>query len=130
MRLHQLVAECLDEALAPLGVTSSHYTVLSLVNRHAPITSAELARRLRISAQSTGESVKALEAQQLIERYGIEENKRVLVLKLTAQGHRLLARANKVVTEAEDRFFDALPRVERDGLVTAITRLREAAIRK
>jgi DNA-binding MarR family transcriptional regulator len=130
MRLHQLVSECLEEALVPVGLTASQYTVLSLVRRHAPITSAELARRLRISAQSTGESVKALETKLLIERYGIEENKRVLVLKLTAQGRRLLTRAGKLVAEAEDRFFGALEPAERESLEAAVVRLRETAVGK
>lgn len=128
MRLHQLIAECLEETLVPLGLTASQYTVLSIVGRRAPITSAELARRLRISAQSTGESVKALEAKKLIERHGIEENKRVLVLKLTAQGHRSLTRANKLVAEAEQDFFGGLSAAERRDLEATIVKLREAAI--
>ena len=130
MRLHQLVGERLEEALEPIGLTASQFTMLSLVRRYSPITSAELARRLRIAAQSTGESVKALEAKMLIERYGIEENKRVLVLKLTAQGQRLLTRASKLVDEAENRFFETLKSSERENFEAAIDRLRSKSARK
>ena len=125
-RLHQLVAERLEEALVPFEITASQYTVLSVLSRHAPLTSAELARRLRISAQSTGESVKALEAKALLTRYSIEENRRVLVLKLTAQGQRLLKRAHALVAEVEADFFGVLAAAERQHFEAAMIKLRNA----
>jgi DNA-binding MarR family transcriptional regulator len=130
MRLHQLVAECLEEAVIPMGVTATQYTVLSVVRRRTPVTSAELARDLRVSAQSMGESVKVLEGKLLLTRYTIEENKRVLVLKLTAKGQRMLTRADTLIADVEDRFFAALSPAERGHLETAIVKVRNAAIAK
>lgn len=124
MRLHQLVLECLEESLVPTGLTATQYTVLSMVHRYAPITSAELARRLRISAQSAGESVKVLESKGTLARHGIEENKRVLVLKLTVQGRRTLARASQLVADAEERFFSVLSPQERAQFEASIATIR------
>jgi DNA-binding MarR family transcriptional regulator len=127
-RLQQLVGERLEEALVPLEITANQYTVLSMVRLASPVTSAELARRLRVTAQSNGASVKALVAKELVVRHGIEANKRMLMLKLTPQGIHMLKLADRVVLKAEAEFFAPLSAKERQLWDDCIVRLRSAAM--
>ncbi len=126
LRLHQLVAACLDTSLAPESLTAAQYTMLSLVRRLGPTTSAQLARWLQVSAQSTGETMKSLEARGWVERGASETNKRIVLLSLTPAGKRVVQRADQLVTAAEERFFAALSPREREAFDRTIQRLRQS----
>lgn len=127
LRLHQLVSACLEEALRPAELTGGQYTMLSLVRRLGPTTSAQLARWLRVSAQSAGEMLKALEARGLVQRGTSDTNRRIVLLSLTPAGRRLAQRADGLVAEAEERFFSVLRTRERSGFDQTVQRLRHAA---
>jgi len=127
LRLHQLVSTCLDESLGPAALTGGQYTMLSLVRRLGPTTSAQLARWLRVSAQSAGEMLKALEARGLVQRSASDTNKRIVLLSLTPAGRRLAQRADDLVAAAEERFFSVLSARDRSGFDQTIQRLRHAA---
>lgn len=127
LRLHQLVSTCLDGALAPVALTGAQYTMLSQVRRRGPTTSAQLARWLRVSAQSAGEMLKALEARGLVQRGESDTNKRIVLMSLTAAGGRLAKRADALVSQAETQFFSALSATDLSGFDEAIQRLRHAA---
>lgn len=124
MRLHQLVSERVEMALQPEGFTAHQYTVLSLIRRFAPVSSAEIARKLRVTAQSAGESIKTLEERQLVARTPLSEDRRSHALNVTTQGRRALARADKLILEAETLFFGTLSAAERAAFDKTIQRLR------
>jgi len=116
----------MDECLLPVQLTAHQYTVLSLVRRFAPTTSAELARRLQVSAQSMGESLRALEGRGFISRGSSEQNRRVVTLQLTPPGKRTLQKADRLVTAAESVFFKCLKPSVHDAMGNAIQTLRES----
>ncbi|MEO6087476.1 MAG: MarR family transcriptional regulator, partial [Umezawaea sp.] len=58
----------LDEVLKPLGVTSSQYTALTVLDRRDGLTSAELARNSFVTPQAMADLVVALERRGLIVR--------------------------------------------------------------
>jgi DNA-binding MarR family transcriptional regulator len=124
LRLHQLVGSVIETALQPAGLSANQYTVLSLIRIHAPVSSAEIARKLSVTAQSAGESIKALEARELVVRTLVPENRRTHALDVTTQGRRALTRADKLVLAAEDRFFADLSTQERTAFEDTIQRLR------
>ena len=126
LRLHQLVSSCLDEALTPASLTGAQYTMLSLVRRRGPTTSAQLARWLRVSAQSAGEMLKYLELRQLVQRSESDTNRRIVLMSLTASGRRLAERADALVSAAETQFFAVLSDRERAGFDSMVQRLRQA----
>lgn len=126
LRLHQLVSACLDESLAPEALTAAQYTMLSLVRRLGPTTSAQLARWLQVSAQSAGEMLKNLEARGWVARGESETNRRIVLLSLTPSGKRVVQRADQLVTAAEERFFAALSARERTAFDRTIQRLRQS----
>jgi len=108
LKLHQLVHATLEAALADQALTPPQYTALSLIRNHEPISPAELARKLGITTQSTGETVQALVSRGLITRAPIPNNKRSISLLLTDPGRQTLSSADLIVVEAERKFFARL----------------------
>jgi DNA-binding MarR family transcriptional regulator len=124
LRLHQAVSTRIEAALASVKLTANQYTVLSLIRRHAPVSSAEIARMLGITAQSAGECIKALEARDLVARNPLPENRRAHALSVTSAGGRALARSDKLVLAAEADFVAHLTPAERVAFEETIQRLR------
>jgi DNA-binding MarR family transcriptional regulator len=126
LKLHQLVYAALETALLEQNLTPAQYTSLSLIRHHAPVTPAELSRKLGITAQSASQTVQSLEARQLISRAAIPDNKRSISLYLTGAGRAALARADRLVLAAETAFFARLKPRDFERLREAIRTLRGA----
>lgn len=126
-QVEQLVQECLEEVLQPHGMTAGQYLVLSLVAHHEPVSSAELSRLARKTAQSMGEFVKALEYKGWLERREDPNNRRVILISTTAHGRAVLMRCEAAVDEAERAFFSCLQPEELATLRHALSRIRNAA---
>lgn len=80
----------LDEMLRPAGLTALQYTALTVLERHPNLTSAQLARNSFVTSQSMADMVTALQDQGLVDRHRDPEDRRRLVLTVTARGRRLL----------------------------------------
>ncbi|TNC20462.1 MarR family winged helix-turn-helix transcriptional regulator [Amycolatopsis alkalitolerans] len=91
----------LDAAVRPYGLTTIQYTALAELRRHPGLSSAQLARRSFVSAQTMQELVARLELQGLVRRKPSGRNKRVLQASLTAEGQRILAESDGEVDEIE-----------------------------
>ncbi len=98
----------LDELLRPAALTTSQYTVLTVLEREPDLTSAQLARTSFVTAQSMADMVTSLEAQGVITRRRDPADRRRLVLSLTARGRRLLERYRPKVAALEKQMLDTL----------------------
>ena len=107
-QIEQLVRWRLDECLQPDGITAGQYMVMNLIIHHEPVSSAELARRANMTAQSMGEFIKNLESKQFITRTTDPTNRRVIKVSLTPEGRNLMVRCESKVDQAERDFFDCL----------------------
>ncbi len=107
-QVEQLVRWRLDECLQPYGLTAGQYMVMNLIIHHEPVSSAELARRANMTAQSMGEFIKNLEAKQFITRTTDPTNRRTIKVSLTSEGRHLMVRCESNVDQAEREFFDCL----------------------
>lgn len=116
LRQVQLAAQVrLEDVLRAPGLTPAQYTVLSLSGGQGPgPSSADLARRAGVSAQSMNEIIGALESKGLIHRQEALENRRILRIRLTEQGASLLSRCERLVDRAETGLLATLspPEVE------------------
>ena len=124
LRLKQVVGVRMEETLKPVGLTAGQYTVLTLVRRFAPVTSAELARKMQISAQSMGESLKTLETRELVSRSVSPANRRQVLFVLTSAGKKLTLKADKVIAREEERFLASLTPGAAAALNQALETLR------
>jgi DNA-binding MarR family transcriptional regulator len=106
LRLLQLnVYNLMVERLRPAGLTPIQYMVLSILSRRDTWSTAELARRFHIAPQSMTEIVASLHKKKLIARSKSLAHGRILNIRLTAAGTRLLERCNLAVDRIERSVF-------------------------
>lgn len=127
-QVEQLARRRIDECLQHENVTAGQYMVLSVIVHHEPVSSADLARRANMTAQSMGEFIKALEAKGLIERRNDAQNRRVILVSSTPAGRKVLAASEARVDEAERAFFTCLGAEELASLRMMLSRVRTAEL--
>ncbi|HET9073966.1 MAG TPA: MarR family transcriptional regulator [Solirubrobacteraceae bacterium] len=103
-----VVRAALDDIVRPDGLTALQYTALTVLERHPNLTSAQLARNSFVTAQAMADMVSALRDQGLIERHRDDRDRRRLVLALTPEGRKLLARYRDQIAALEDRMLVGL----------------------
>ena len=123
-----LVRRRVDECLLPENITAGQFMALNLIVNHEPVSSADLARRASMTAQSMGEFIKTLEAKGLVKRAGDPTNRRVIQVRSTAAGRKVLLRCEARVDQAERELFQCLSSDELAGLRTLLGRVRTAEL--
>lgn len=116
----------LDEMLRPAGLTALQYSVLTVLERHPNLTSAQLARNSFVTAQTMADMVSALQSHGLVERHRDPDDRRRLVLTLTSDGRRLLARFRGRVGAIEDEMLATLSNSQSTQLRTSLHACRAA----
>jgi len=106
----------LDDLLRPAGLTALQYTALTVLERRPDLSSAQLARNSFVTAQSMADMITALERRGLIERHRDRDDRRRLVVALTADGRELLDRYRERVAALEARMLADLTETEISGL--------------
>jgi len=84
-------------------LTSSETSALARLDRTGPTTSTELARLERISPQSIGATVAALEERGLVARQADPADGRRAILSLTEEGQAFLGRRRSARSELLSR---------------------------
>jgi DNA-binding MarR family transcriptional regulator len=112
----------LETALLPLGVSVSEYTALSVLNEGRELSSSQLARRTFVSAQAMHPIVTDLIKRKLLARRDNPDHGRIQLVRLTAQGQRLLDRCNAASRDAEERAFAGLSPAQTAALRKSLER--------
>jgi len=107
-RLESAVRSHLDVICREFGVTTTQYTVLSVLRVNPGLSSAQLAVRSFVSPQSSNQMVAALESADLIQRAPDKVNRRILKARLTPKGRRILASCDSAVHGLETLMFTGL----------------------
>jgi DNA-binding MarR family transcriptional regulator len=100
------------ESLLALGMTPAQYMVLSIASHHSTWSTAAMARRFMVSPQSMNETIGTLESKKLIMRRESPEHRRILHIKLTLAGVRLMAKCDEKIDRVEDEVFGYLSAAE------------------
>ena len=90
------ISQFYDAALAPVGIKSTQYSILSEVGRgrpEGPVTIRELATAMVMDRSTLGHNLKPLERRGLVEIVIDEHDRRGRRLKLTRAGRARLAKA-------------------------------------
>lgn len=127
-QLEQLVRRRLDECLLADGITAGQYMALNLVVHHEPVSSADLAQRANMTAQSMGEFVKTLEGKGWIQRKSDPDDKRVILVSSTPSGRRVLVQCETKIDQAEREFFSCLDPEDVAHLRLLMSRVRSAQL--
>jgi len=129
-QIEQLTRRRIDECLQPEGITAGQYMVLSLVAHQEPISSADLARRANMTAQSMGEFIKTLETKGLVERRACPKSRRTNLILSTPAGRKTLVHAESKVDNAEREFFSCLSTEDIANLRFQLSRVRHAELER
>lgn len=90
-----------ERRLREVGVPAAHYAVLINLSQSPGVTSAELARRLRVTPQNIAVLMAKLEDRGLVERREHERHSHVRELHLTESGQAAVGAADALVTALE-----------------------------
>ena len=98
----------MDVALRSRHITVPQYTALTVLEQHDDMSAAQLARHTFVTAQAMDGVVGALQNAGLIVRHRDPENRRRLVISLTAEGRALLEDCREDIDRIEAVAFAAL----------------------
>jgi DNA-binding MarR family transcriptional regulator len=105
------------------GLTGPRASALSVICYRGPLTSAELARRERVSAPTITRMVDALVREGLVRRQASAADRREVRLEATAAGRRLMERGRSRRIQRLAAELDGLSRAEREAMSRAVTLL-------
>jgi DNA-binding MarR family transcriptional regulator len=115
------------EALEPLGLRPPHFGVLRLIDADPGLTQQELARRSLIDPSSMVAVVDELEELGYAERQPHPADRRKHAIHLTADGTRMLERAQIVAVKTTEEFLAPLTADEIDELRVLLRKLAGVA---
>jgi DNA-binding MarR family transcriptional regulator len=116
----QRLAARREAALRPLGVGRSQVQQLEEVAAAPGISTAELARRVGLAAQSVASSVASLETRGWLRRVPHPIHRRLVELTLTPAGRRILWRARRALGRTEAAAVAGLSSAKRKALAVLL----------
>lgn len=114
----------MDEALRPLDLTVPQYACLELLGT-GPLSNAELARGVFVTAQSMNSVVRSLQDRGLIARADSAPSGRRRPAELTEPGRALLADADARIRDIERQMLVPLEPGDGDRVVAALRAIAE-----
>lgn len=116
-----------DELFAPRGITSQQYNVLRLLAAHhpKPVPTLTIAERMISRAPDITRMLDKLESASFIQRTRPPENRRMVLINITANGLRLLDEIAKPLQECHAKQLGHLDRLELDQLVSLLKNARK-----
>lgn len=114
-QLSRIVTRVYDDALRPLGITASQYTLLAQLAARDGITAVEIGQELDIEKSTLSRNLKRL----LVLGHIVMDppaGRRGRGLHLTPKGQTILSEAYPVWRRAQDRAVDAMGAQSRDIL--------------
>src|SRR3984957_11472219 len=101
------ISQFYDTALAPVGIKSTQYSILSEVERgslEGRVSMCELATAMVMDRSTLGHNLKPLERDDLVVLRLSSDNRRKRYVELTEKGRSILQTARRLWRHAEGRF--------------------------
>jgi DNA-binding MarR family transcriptional regulator len=100
------VSQMYDAALAPIGLKSTQYSILSAIGRraHEPPTMRELAEMMVMDRSTLGQNLRPLERDRLVAWQPSEADRRRKLVVLTKAGRTKCAQARPLWRAVQERF--------------------------
>ncbi len=115
-RAQAALNRAMEAGLAEIGLTLPQYATLWALEETPGLSSAELARRSFVTAQTMNDVVLDLERKGLIRRRADPEHGRIRQAQLTSAGRAKLASAGRRMGAIEDRMVSRLTPTQRRNL--------------
>ena len=95
----------LEQVVQRLRLTTTQYTVLSMLGHRQPLSSAQLSRQFSVKPQTMFKLISTLDRKGLVSRKGQNGDRRSLHVSLTRTGRRVLAACESAVDVLEADLF-------------------------
>src|SRR5579864_4897314 len=125
------ISQFYDAALAPVGIKSTQFSILSEVDRgslEGPVTMCELATAMVMDRSTLGHNLRPLERDDLVALRLSSADRRKRYVELTKKGRSMLQKARRLWRHAEGRFeriFGKKPAAELRAVLLSIARNKE-----
>lgn len=128
-RVELAVRSCVEVALTQFDLTPTQFLTLYRLRDSERLSAAELAREIGVRPQSITEILSPLERKRLLKREADPDHRRILRIRLTAAGHKLLAEALATAARIERELVEDLDAKRLAQLQDALAKLRQRAER-
>ena len=125
------ISQFYDAALAPVGIKSTQFSILSEVARgslEGRVTMCELATAMVMDRSTLGHNLKPLERDDLVVLRLSSDDRRKRYVELTRKGRTMLQKARRLWRQAEGRFekvFGKKPAAELRAVLLSIAGNKE-----
>jgi DNA-binding MarR family transcriptional regulator len=115
-----------SERLLRLGVSMAQLNIMYTLHRSGDMTMSHLADVLNVSFSSATGLIDRMEERDFIERIRVPEDRRIVVVRLTAAGRALLDEVDALSAELMRQVLVKLEPGQLEGMACAIADLRAA----
>ncbi len=122
-----VIAALEAKALRPLGLSHTGFALLVTIWVGGPQEVRSLARKHRLSKPSITSAIGTLERVRLVARERSTEDRRLVSVALTAQGRRLVRKAQAALHRCERALTAGLTKAERRQMAAWLRRVGDAA---
>ena len=127
--LHKAVFHCAShEGCFPLP--PKQMQTLMMLSFSEKMSMTQLTERVGVSKQQLAQLVDALVERGLVSRAGSEENRRLVLIELTHDGHRLIQDTVREKSIEIEELFTGFTQAERETVVEAARLVKRALKRK
>lgn len=106
-----------------LGVTAPQLVVLQELSRSGSVPAGSLAKQVSLSAATITGIITRLARRGLVERRADSQDRRRVLVGITARGEELLATAPLPIQESFIREFESLPDWEKSNILSSLQRV-------
>ncbi len=112
-----------DEAMRPLGIKSTQFSLMRMIHRHGPITFQALAEKMVLDQTTLPRSLRTIEKDGFV-RIAAGEDRRERLVSLTDKGAAILAKAVPVWERTQASVREKFKAERLDRLLSDLDRLR------
>jgi DNA-binding MarR family transcriptional regulator len=124
----QAVAERLDAALTPVGLSLAKFRVLSqLVAAGEPLALGTLAENVACVRSNITQLIDRLEADKLVVRVADPRDRRSTRAELTAEGRQRHAQGVRALEAAEEELLSRIPGADRERFLKVLSLIQQQA---
>jgi DNA-binding MarR family transcriptional regulator len=129
LRTCEVIEQRAAACIRAYDLTGPQYNVLRILRGSSPngLPCGQIAERMITRDPDVTRLLDRLEARQLIQRERGEQDRRVVVARITDTGLRLLQEIDPVITEQHRRQFSTINRTELRELIRLLALVREAS---
>ncbi|HWV41733.1 MarR family transcriptional regulator [Pseudorhodoplanes sp.] len=124
-RAQQIAVAIFIEECAAFDLTPVQYAALVAIADNEGIDATRLSAQIAFDRSTLGNVLERLETRGFVERYPSPDDKRIKLLKLTAQGRAVARRAEAPVSRAQERILAPLSPKDRRVFLELLAQLVE-----